>query len=102
MIGDNLCHSSKLSNINQVQSSSYFRPILGLICLEGPDKEVEELWKKIRLLRWQKIRAIEKENLINKTSFETFEELNMDQAKFVQFLKEKDLNHIAIYDFKLD
>lgn len=67
---------------------------LGFICCEGPEEEVENLWKQIRALRWQKISVIEKEFPIPQPLFNLFEELSVDNSKFVQFLKDRELSRV--------
>ncbi|EDV98108.1 RWD domain-containing protein 2B [Drosophila grimshawi] len=82
----------------QLQLSGFSRPGKpGIICVEGEQEQVQEYWRSIRALRWQKISLVRTE-LCRKRRFEQFteqlfndgtdgDEGPINMAQFIKFLE---------------
>jgi len=79
----------------QLQLTGFSRPGKpGIICVEGDSENVQEFWRTIKALRWQKISVVRTEPRQRKRGFEDFseqlfnaEEGVMNMGQFIRFLE---------------
>ncbi|XP_016967827.1 RWD domain-containing protein 2B [Drosophila biarmipes] len=79
----------------QLQLTGFSRPGKpGIICVEGESDNVQEFWRTIKALRWQKISVVRTEPRQRKRGFEDFseqlfnaEEGVMNMGQFIRFLE---------------
>ena len=100
----------------------------GIVCAEGLESSVDELWTRLRKLNWKRLAIIEREPIIAPSSetndhhskekagrkFADFEEISfdvkqgqgrnyhMDMGKFLDFLKSHDCERIFKLYFGVD
>ncbi|EDX06369.1 RWD domain-containing protein 2B [Drosophila simulans] len=79
----------------QLELTGFSRPGKpGIICVEGDSANVQEFWRTIKALRWQKISVVRTEPRQRKRGFEDFseqlfnaEEGVMNMGQFIRFLE---------------
>ncbi|XP_034141377.1 RWD domain-containing protein 2A [Drosophila guanche] len=80
----------------QLELTGFSRPGKpGIICVEGQTEQVQEFWRTIKSLRWQKISVVRSEPRQRRRVFETFSEqlFNeedegiMNMGQFIKFLE---------------
>ncbi|BFG05198.1 RWD domain-containing protein 2A [Drosophila madeirensis] len=80
----------------QLELTGFSRPGKpGIICVEGQTEQVQEFWRTIKSLRWQKISVVRTEPRQRRRVFETFSEqlFNeedegiMNMGQFIKFLE---------------
>lgn len=79
----------------QLELTGFSRPGKpGIICVEGEPDNVQEFWRSIKALRWQKISVVRTESRQRKRGFQDFseqlfnaEEGVMNMGQFIRFLE---------------
>ncbi|XP_016973951.1 RWD domain-containing protein 2A [Drosophila rhopaloa] len=94
----------------QLQLTGFSRPGKpGIICVEGESGNVQEFWRTIKALRWQKISLVRTEPRQRKRGFEDFseqlfnaEEGVMNMGQFIRFLEAHGFGYMKSELFGLD
>ncbi|KAM8711090.1 hypothetical protein ACLKA7_000253 [Drosophila subpalustris] len=99
----------------QLQLSGFSRPGKpGIICVEGQPEQVQEYWRTIKLLRWQKISLVKSEQRQRKRLFDNFseqlfnasdnggEEGVMNMGQFIRFLEAHGTGYMKSELFGID
>ncbi|XP_034479980.1 RWD domain-containing protein 2B [Drosophila innubila] len=97
----------------QLQLSGFSRPGKpGIICVEGQPDQVQEYWRTIKMLRWQKISLVRTEQRQRKRLFDNFseqlfnandgEEGVMNMGQFIRFLEAHGTGYMKSELFGLD
>lgn len=99
----------------QMQLTGFSRPGKpGIICVEGRPEQVQEYWRSIKALRWQKITLVRTEQRQRKRYFENFSEqlFNasndaddegvMNMGQFIKFLETHGAGYMKSELFGLD
>lgn len=101
----------------QLQLSGFSRPGKpGIICVEGRPEQVQEYWRTIKALRWQKITLVKTEQRQRKRIFENFaeqlfnaseagadgDEGVMNMGQFIKFLEAHGAGYMKSELFGLD
>lgn len=103
-----------INQARQLQLSGFSRPGKpGIICVEGRPEQVQEYWRTIKALRWQKITLVKTEQRQRKRIFENFSEqlFNaseagdegvMNMGQFIKFLEAHGAGYMKSELFGLD
>lgn len=103
-----------INQARQLQLSGFSRPGKpGIICVEGRPEHVQEYWRTIKALRWQKITLVKTEQRQRKRIFENFSEqlFNaseagdegvMNMGQFIKFLEAHGAGYMKSELFGLD
>lgn len=100
----------------QLQLSGFSRPGKpGIICVEGRPEQVQEYWRSIKALRWQKITLVRTEQRQRRRYFDNFseqlfnagndaadEEGVMNMGQFIKFLETHGAGYMKSELFGLD
>ncbi|XP_017027178.1 RWD domain-containing protein 2B [Drosophila kikkawai] len=86
----------------QLELTGFSRPGKpGIICVEGEPENVQEFWRSIKALRWQKISMVRTESRQRKRVFQDFseqlfnaEEGVMNMGQFIRFLEEHGVGYM--------
>lgn len=102
-----------LRQARQLQLTGFCRPGKpGIICVEGQTEQVQEYWRTIKALRWQKISLVKTEQRQRKRFFNNFseqlfnandgEEGVMNTGQFIKFLEAHGAGYMKSELFGLD